>query len=98
LAKHTKPTLLLNFANEPFRPSLGTDRLKNITNMMDKQHDNKNRQCQTRTIWVSCLSHFLPSDVNASRAKNASVLDIRPPLFSFDLFYPMTTGWPEKFV
>jgi hypothetical protein len=24
----------------------------------------------TRTIWVSCLSHFLPGDVNASRAKS----------------------------
>jgi len=42
----------------------------------------------TRTIWVSCLSHFLPGDVYASRAKTASVLDTWPPLSSFDLLYP----------
>jgi len=45
LAKRTKPTLQPNFAKEPFRPSRPNAGLRDSANMIDKQIEDKNRQC-----------------------------------------------------
>ena len=66
LAKRTKLMLQSNFAKEPFRPSHVNDGLKDITNMIYKQNENKNRQCLTACIVhlagrtkILALSHLL---------------------------------------
>jgi len=48
LAKCLKHTLQPNFAKEPFRPSSYNAGLSVSTNMIDKQFDDKNRQCLTK--------------------------------------------------
>ncbi len=50
LAKHTRLTLLPNFAKEPFHPSRDDTGLSDSTNLIDRQIENKNRQCLTRNI------------------------------------------------
>jgi hypothetical protein len=47
LAKRTKPTLIPNFAKEPFRPSRSNAGLRHSACLIDKQIVNKNRQCLT---------------------------------------------------
>lgn len=49
LAKRTKPMLNPNFAKEPFRLSRSNVGMRNSTNLLDIQIENKNRQCLTRS-------------------------------------------------
>jgi len=50
LAKHTMPTLLPNFAKEPFRPSRSNAELSTRAALIDKQIEYINRQCLTAGI------------------------------------------------
>jgi hypothetical protein len=59
LAKPTKPILLPNFAKEPFRPSRSSDGLRDSTNLINKQIENKNRQCLTAGIVHAGFSGLL---------------------------------------